>query len=74
MSDSFVVERPDLCHSNRLGLSSRLTPNLGGWGEEKWGEIQKNPKNLVKKFTFFAIVVRFLENGCPAEEATQGGL
>ena len=56
VSHPVVLERGHWCHSNRLWLSFRLTPISSGWGEEKWGEIQKPLKNFVKKFTFFQIV------------------
>ena len=60
VSQAVVLERGHWCHSNRLWLSFRLTPISSGWGEEKWGEIQKPLKNFVKKFTFFQIVARIL--------------
>jgi len=60
VSHPVVLERGHWCHSNRLGLSSRLTPISSGWGEGMWGENQKSPKNVVKKFTFFQLVTQFV--------------
>jgi len=60
MSESFVLDSGQWCHSNRLDTSSRLTPILSMWGEGKWGENKKNPKNFVKKFTFFQLVAQFV--------------
>ena len=59
-SDPVVLARDHWCHSNRLGLRSRLTPISSGWGEGKWGENQKSPKNVVKKFTFFQLFTQFV--------------
>jgi len=72
VSDSVVLVRGHWCHSNRLGLSSRLTPILSGWGEEKWGEIQKPPKNFVKKFTFFQLVAQFVGERLTGERGHGG--
>ena len=60
MGASVVLERGQGCHLNRLDISSRLTPISSGWGEGKWGENPKIRKNIVKKFTFFQLVARFV--------------
>jgi len=67
-SDPVVLARDHWCHSNRLGLYSRLTPISSGWGEGKWGENPKIRKYFVKKFTFFQLVTQFV-----GERWTGGG-
>jgi len=52
MSGSVVLGRDHWCHSNRLGMGVRLTPNLGGSDEAEWGRNSKILKFFPKKKSY----------------------